>query len=243
MSGEDFVNGIILVDKPMGCTSHDVVNAIRKRYCFRKTGHCGTLDPEASGLLILLLGKATKLSDYLMGEDKTYEGTFKLGETTDSYDSDGEIINTTPVPPLSLEALNKYAVTFEGDQMQIPPMVSAVKVNGVALHKLARRGVVVERRPRLVYIYHYNVFRYEAPYGDFEMSCSKGVYVRSIVHDMGQAIGCGAHLTRLRRTVCGQFKVSDATPLDELKQMSREEFQKHVIPYTTLRKMVSLSLV
>lgn len=238
MIKEDFVDGIILVDKPTGCTSHDVVNTVRRRFQLRKTGHCGTLDPEASGLLILLLGKGTKLSDRLMGEDKTYEGTFKLGETTDSYDADGEVVSSAPVPPLNLEALSKYAVTFEGDQMQTPPMVSAVKVNGVALHKLARRGIEVERRPRLVYIYRYNILKYEEPFGDFILSCSKGVYVRSVVHDMGQAIGCGAHLTRLRRTVCGEFKVENAVPLAALKEFSKEDLVKHVISCAALQKML-----
>ncbi|MDI9400359.1 MAG: tRNA pseudouridine(55) synthase TruB [Limisphaerales bacterium] len=238
MVNEDSVDGLILIDKPTGCTSHDVVNVVRRRFRLRKVGHCGTLDPEASGLLLLVLGKATKLSDHLMGDDKTYEGTFKLGQTTDSYDADGEITQTSPVPPLLLADLNKQAATFEGDQMQIPPMVSAVKVKGVPLHKLARKGLEVERRPRLIYIYRYEILNYEAPFGDFILSCSKGVYVRSVVHDMGQAIGCGAHLTRLHRTVSGPFTVEKATPLEVVKELSKEELKKRVLPAIALQKML-----
>lgn len=238
MISEDFVDGVILVDKPTGCTSHDVVNVVRRRFSLRKVGHCGTLDPEASGLLLLVLGKATKLSDQLMGDDKTYEGTFKLGETTDSYDADGQITQISPVPQLSLAELNKYAETFEGDQMQTPPMVSAVKINGVALHKLARRGIEVERRSRLVYIYRYEILNYESPSGDFILSCSKGVYVRSVVHDMGQKIGCGAHLTRLRRITSGPFNVDNAISLEVIKDFSREELKKRVLPAITLQKML-----
>ena len=211
---------------------------VRRRFGLRKVGHCGTLDPEASGLLLLVLGKATKLSDQLMGDDKTYVGTFKLGETTDSYDADGEITQISPVPPISLAELNRYAVTFEGDQMQIPPMVSAVKVKGVALHKLARRGIEVERRSRLVYIYRYEILNYESPSGDFILSCSKGVYVRSIVHDMGQKIGCGAHLTHLRRIASGPFCVDNAISLEVIKDFSREDLKERVLPPITLQKML-----
>lgn len=239
MPPPDFVDGIVLVDKPCGRTSHYVVHGIRRQFGLRKTGHCGTLDPAASGLLILLLGRATKLSDMLMGEDKTYEGSFKLGETTDSYDADGQIVSTAEVPALDLAKLREYATHFEGDQMQMPPMVSAIKINGVALHKLARKGVEVERRARLVYIYRYDIKTYDAPCGTFEIACSKGVYVRSVVHDMGQMIGCGAHLTGLRRTQCGDFKVADATSFETLKQMSAEEFKKRVIPLATVQKMIA----
>lgn len=237
MIGEDFVDGAVLVDKPVGCTSHDVVNQIRRRFQLKKTGHCGTLDPGASGLLILLLGQGTKLSDRLMGEDKVYEGSFELGVTTDSYDASGEVLSRMEVPPLDLDSMRRYASQFEGDQMQVPPMVSAVKVNGVALHKLARKGIEVERRARLVYIYRYKIKNFKSPCGDFEIACSKGVYVRSVVHDMGQAIGCGAIMTRLRRLQSGQFKIADSIPLKELKTLSREEFKEKVIPFYTLQKM------
>src|SRR5207245_3916828 len=132
------LDGAVLLDKPAGPTSHDVVDAIRRHFKIKKVGHCGTLDPAATGLLIIVLGRGTKLSEKLMSEDKVYEGTIKFGETTNSYDADGELVASLPVPPLSLEQLNEAAAPFVGDQMQTPPMVSAVKKDGVPLYKLAR---------------------------------------------------------------------------------------------------------
>ena len=140
------LDGAILIDKPSGPTSHDVVDAIRRQFGIKKVGHCGTLDPNATGLLIIVLGRGTKLSEKLMGDDKVYEGTIKFGEATDSYDADGEIISTQPVPPLTLDQLNEAAATFIGDLMQTPPMVSAIKKNGVPLYKLARKGIEVRAR-------------------------------------------------------------------------------------------------
>src|SRR3954470_15935321 len=137
----DNLNGALLIDKPAGPTSHDVVDAIRRNFRLEKVGHCGTLDPAATGLLIIVLGKATKLSEKLMSDDKVYEGAIKFGETTDSYDADGDLVTSLPVPLLTLEELNTAAESFVGDQMQTPPMVSAVKVNGVPLYKMARKGV------------------------------------------------------------------------------------------------------
>src|SRR5665213_3568206 len=134
----DTLDGAILIDKPAGPTSHDVVDEIRRQFQIKKVGHCGTLDPNATGLLIIVLGKGTKLSERLMGDDKVYEGSIKFGESTDSYDSDGELVASLPVPPLTLEELNASAATFQGDQMQMPPMVSAIKIKGVPLYKLAR---------------------------------------------------------------------------------------------------------
>src|ERR1044071_6485453 len=142
------LDGAILVDKPAGPTSHDVVDAIRRQFGIKKVGHCGTLDPNATGLLIIVLGKGTKLSERLMSADKVYEGTMKLGESTDSYDSDGEITGSLPIPPLSLEDLNEYAATLVGAQLQTPPMVPAIKKDGVPLYKLARKGVEVPREPK-----------------------------------------------------------------------------------------------
>src|SRR5689334_12304362 len=141
----DSLDGALLIDKPAGPTSHDIVNEIRRRFDIKKVGHAGTLDPNATGLLIILLGRGTKLSEKLMSDDKVYAGTIKLGETTNSYDVDGELVASLPVPPLTVEELNEAASSFIGDQMQTPPMVSAVKVQGVALYKLARKGLEVER--------------------------------------------------------------------------------------------------
>src|SRR5665213_1994624 len=156
----DSLDGALLIDKPAGPTSHDVVDAIRSSFRLKKVGHCGTLDPNATGLLIIVLGRGTKLSERLMGDDKVYEGTIKFGETTDSYDSDGELVASLPVPPLTLDQLNAEAAKFIGDQMQMPPMVSAIKIKGVPLYKLARKGIEVEREPRLIHIYNFRFTDY-----------------------------------------------------------------------------------
>src|SRR5215471_7476323 len=189
------LDGAILVDKPAGPTSHDVVDAIRRKFGIKKVGHCGTLDPNATGLLIIVLGRGTKLSEKLMSDDKVYDGTVKFGKATDSYDSDGELTGSLPVPPLTVEELNATASGYVGDRMQTPPMVSAVKKGGVPLYKLARKGVEVEREPRLIHIYSFRFSTYEEPCGQFRMACTKGTYVRSLVHELGQQVGCGAHLS------------------------------------------------
>src|ERR1700690_3617469 len=233
---QDFtaLDGAILIDKPAGPTSHDVVDAIRRRFGIKKVGHCGTLDPNATGLLIIVLGRGTKLSEKLMGDDKVYEGTIKFGETTNSYDSDGEILEPRLGPPLTLEQLNEAAATFFGDQMQTPPMVSAIKVKGVPLYKLARQGIEVAREPRLVHIYNCRFTNYEPPLGRFKVACTKGTYVRSIAHELGQKFGCGAHLAALRRTVSGKYDVADAAKLDDVLNGTAAELEKRVIPFLKL---------
>jgi tRNA pseudouridine55 synthase len=233
----DTFDGALLIDKPCGPTSHDIVAAVRRHFQIEKVGHAGTLDPNATGLLILLLGKATKLSEKLMGSDKIYEGTTRFGETTDSYDSDGEIVSSLPVPPLTLEELNAYAEQFTGDQMQIPPMVSAVKKDGVPLYKLARKGVEVERKPKLIRIYKFRFTTYNEPEGQFRVACTKGTYIRSLVHDLGEKIGCGAHLSQLRRIGSGRFDVADALPLDNVLALTPNELGARVIPFLKLSSM------
>jgi tRNA pseudouridine55 synthase len=233
---QDFssLDGAILIDKPAGPTSHDVVDAIRRRFQIKKVGHCGTLDPNATGLLIIVLGRGTKLSERLMGEDKVYEGTIKFGETTNSYDADGEILETKIVPPLTLEQLNEEAAKFIGDQMQMPPMVSAIKMNGVPLYKLARKGIEVVREPRLIHIYNFRFTNYSAPLGEFRIACTKGTYIRSITHDLGQKLGCGAHLATLRRSESGKFSVADALTLDAILKLTTAELEKRVMPFLKL---------
>jgi len=228
------LDGAILVDKPSGPTSHDVVDAIRRKFGIKKVGHCGTLDPNATGLLIIVLGRGTKLSERLMGDDKAYEGTIKFGETTDSYDSDGELTASLPVLPMTLDQLNAEASSFIGDIMQVPPMVSAIKKGGVPLYKLARKGVEVEREPRLIHVYNFRFTEYTEPFGKCRVACTKGTYVRSLAHDLGQKLGCGAHLTALRRSASGKFDVADALPLDAILQMSTAQLEKRVIPYLKL---------
>ena len=228
------LDGALLIDKPAGPTSHDVVDAIRGQFRLKKVGHCGTLDPNATGLLIIVLGRGTKLSEKLMSSDKVYEGSIKFGETTDSHDADGELISSLPVPPTTVAELNKLAEGFTGDQMQMPPMVSAVKKDGVPLYKLARQGIEVERKERLIHIYSFRFTQYQEPIGHFRVACTKGTYVRTLAHDFGGRIGCGAHLAALRRTVSGRFDVADALPLDQALALSRTELERRVIPFLKL---------
>jgi tRNA pseudouridine55 synthase len=230
----DPLDGALLIDKPAGPTSHDVVDAIRSQFRLKKVGHCGTLDPNATGLLIIVLGRGTKLSEKLMSSDKVYEGTMKFGETTDSYDTNGELVASLPVPPTTVEELNELGKAFVGDHMQTPPMVSAIKKDGVPLYKLARKGVEVPREPRLVHIYDFRFSDYHEPIGRFRVACTKGTYVRSLTHDLGQKLGCGAHLATLRRTKSGKFDVSDAIEFEQVLNLPLSELEKRVIPFLKL---------
>lgn len=227
----DAFDGALLVDKPAGPTSHDIVEAVRSHLGLAKVGHCGTLDPAATGLIVLLLGRATKLAEKLMADDKVYGGWIKFGEITNSYDADGEITATADVPELNVDQLCELADGFTGDQMQVPPMVSAIKKNGVPLYKLARKGIEVAREPRLIHIYRFRFLDYEAPFGRFLVACTKGTYVRSLAHDLGQRIGCGAHLCSLRRIVSGKFDVADSIEYEQLLQLDRGAIQSRVIPF------------
>jgi tRNA pseudouridine55 synthase len=232
-------DGAVLIDKPAGPTSHDVVDAIRRNFGIKKVGHCGTLDPNATGLLVIVLGRGTKLSEKLMADDKVYAGTIKFGETTDSYDADGQLVASLPVPPLSVDELNQAAATFIGDLMQTPPMVSAVKKGGVPLYKLARKGLEVPREARMVHIYNFKFSAYEEPIGWFRVACTKGTYVRSIAHELGQKVGCGAHLATLRRAMSGKFDVAQAVPFEEVLKLAPNELEKRVIPFVNLVAMIA----
>jgi tRNA pseudouridine55 synthase len=228
------LDGAILIDKPAGPTSHDVVDAIRRQFHIKKVGHCGTLDPNATGLLIIVLGRGTKLSEKLMSDDKIYAGTVKFGEATSSYDADGDLVASLPVPPITLEQLNQSAAEFVGDLMQTPPMVSAVKKDGVPLYKLARKGVEVAREARLIHIYRFAFSSYDEPFGRFEIACTKGTYVRSLAHELGQKLGCGAHLATLRRVRSGKFDVEDAIQFEEAMKLSDRDLEKRVVPFLKL---------
>jgi tRNA pseudouridine55 synthase len=229
-------DGALLIDKPAGPTSHDVVDAIRCRFRIKKVGHCGTLDPNATGLLVIVVGRGTKLSEKLMGADKAYEGSIRFGETTNSYDAAGEILSTSPVPPQTLDQLNEAAAHFVGDQLQLPPMVSAVKKDGVPLYKLARKGIEVERKERFIHVYSFRFSAYREPVGYFRVACTKGTYVRTLAHDLGQRLGCGAHLASLRRTTSGRFDVADALPMENLITLSPGELERRVIPFLKLSR-------
>ena len=231
-------DGILLIDKPAGPTSHDIVDIIRNSYRIKKVGHCGTLDPAATGLLIIVLGKATKLSEKLMSDDKVYVGSMKLGETTNTFDAEGQVESTQPVPDLSIETLQKEANKFLGDQMQIPPMVSAIKINGTPLYKLARKGQTIDRKERFIHLYKFLISEYKTPVAWFKVACTKGTYIRTLAHDFGQKIGCGGHLSGLRRTISGTFKVSNATSLEELTTLSALDLNKRIIPMLKLSAFI-----
>lgn len=230
MSDKSGYEGVLLVDKPQGLTSHDVVARARRIFKMKKIGHAGTLDPMATGLLILLIGRATRLSQYLMSLDKVYEGSVTLGETTNSHDAEGEIVSTRPVPDLTEDEVKAALKEFVGDQYQIPPMFSAIKKEGVPLYKLARKGQTIEREPRFIRVSSYELLRFESPVLDVRVRCSKGTYIRTLANDLGEKIGCGAHLSALRRTASDRFTVDDAHPLIELEEMTPEELAEALIP-------------
>jgi tRNA pseudouridine55 synthase len=227
---QDAPEGILLVDKPQGITSHDVVAKMRRVFHIKKVGHAGTLDPMATGLLLILIGKATKASQYLMSLDKEYAGTVKLGVITDSQDADGEITEERPVPELTETQVKTEMKTFIGDQYQTPPMFSAKKINGQKLYKLARQGKTVEREPRVIHISRFELGKFSPPELDFVVGTSKGAYVRTIAHDLGERLGCGGHLNQLRRTAVGQFRVEKASTIEDLEAMAPSTLRKQLIP-------------
>ncbi len=223
--------GILLLDKPQGLTSHDLVDRVRRKLRMKRVGHAGTLDPMATGLVIILLGRATKVSQYLMSLDKTYEGTITLGSTTDSHDADGTVIEEKTPPELSEAEVEAVLKSFEGDQYQTPPMFSAKKQGGVPLYKLARKGKTVEREPRFIRVSKFDLDEWRAPREiDFTVSCSKGTYVRTLAHDLGEKIGCGAHLSELRRTDIERFRIEDSLTLEAFEEMEADEIQRAIIP-------------
>src|SRR6188474_1033365 len=213
----DTLDGVLLVDKAAGMTSHDVVAIVRRALGTKKVGHCGTLDPLATGLLLIVLGRGTKIQDLLMAEDKEYVGTMRLGVTTDSQDADGQIVETKPVPDLSREQIDAAFAKYHGDFYQMPPMVSAIKKDGVPLYKLARKGQVVEREPRFVHVFAHEIQAVRLPEIDFRVVCSKGFYVRTYAFDIGNELGCGGHLKALRRTKSGRFTLEHSVTVDDLK--------------------------
>ncbi len=227
--GDPF-NGILLVDKPIGPTSHDIVHRIRRTFNMAKTGHGGTLDPMATGLMILLLGKATKLSDRFLGSDKVYEGTLHLGIATDSQDAMGEVVRTGDATAITEAQLREQMQKRVGDSLQMPPMTSALKVDGVPLYKHARKGREIERKARLIHVFRFDLRSYSPPCAEFELKCTKGTYVRTLCDDIGTELGCGAHLSRLRRTQCGSLLVKDAVPLSDALAMTPAALAARVLP-------------
>lgn len=219
----DFKAGTtLLVDKPQGWTSFDVVNKVRYKIKHRlkvkkiKVGHSGTLDPMATGLLVLCTGKFTKKLNDLQGLSKSYTGTMFVGATTPSYDAESEIQERFPTSHITPELIEQARQQFTGKIQQVPPMFSAIKVDGQPLYKKARKGEVIEVEPREVEIFSFKITRVELPEIDFEVSCSKGTYIRSLAHDFGIALQSGAYLTALRRTKVGDFDIENAWSLDNL---------------------------
>jgi tRNA pseudouridine55 synthase len=231
------IDGVLLIDKAPAMTSHDVVAIVRKRLGFKKVGHCGTLDPLATGLLLIVLGRGTKIQDLLMAEDKEYTGTMQLGVTTDSQDADGQVVDTLPVPEFSREKIEESFEKFHGDFYQMPPMVSAIKQGGVPLYKLARQGKTVEREPRFVHVFAHEITRVALPDIDFRVVCSKGFYVRTYAFDIGNDLGCGAHLRLLRRTKSGRFSVEGAVTVEELKNEDPAWIASKVLDLPTVSKL------
>jgi tRNA pseudouridine55 synthase len=230
-------DGVLLIDKGSGMTSHDVVAIVRNRLETQKVGHCGTLDPFATGLLLIVVGRGTKIQDLLMSEDKEYVGTIKLGEVTDSQDRDGAVIETHEVGVLDKAAIVAAFAKFHGDFYQTPPMVSAIKREGVPLYKLAREGKVVDREPRFVHVYAHEIRDVRPTEIDFRVICSKGFYVRTYAHEIGKELGCGAHLAALRRTKSGRFPVDGALTIEALKTTPKESIVSQIISLPDISRM------
>ena len=230
-------SGVLVVDKEPGMTSHDVVAIARRSLGIKKIGHCGTLDPAATGLLMLVVGRATKIQDLLMSEDKEYVGTVTLGVKTSTQDAEGEVLEEAEVREFSAEEIDAAFGAFTGDFEQIPPMVSAIKKDGVPLYKLARKGKEVKRDPRPVYVTSYAIDRIALPQVDFTVNCSKGFYVRTYAHDIGDKLGCGGHLSALRRTRSGKFTLDRAISVKELKGGERSELLKAMVSLAEISLM------
>ncbi|MBP8997749.1 MAG: tRNA pseudouridine(55) synthase TruB [Anaerolineaceae bacterium] len=211
------ISGVLVVDKPVGMTSHDVVQVIRKGCNIRRAGHTGTLDPRASGVLVVLIGPAVRLSEYVSASDKRYQAVIMLGTTTDTYDADGRTLSSAPVD-VTEEQFNAELQKFVGQIEQVPPPYSAVKVQGRKAYEMARKGEPVELEPRLINVYSLELLEWAPPEVVIDVSCSSGTYVRSLVNDLGARLGCGATLTGLRRTKSGRFTLRDAVPLRKLNE-------------------------
>lgn len=217
------MNGILIVDKPQGMTSHAVVGRIRRLFGLRKVGHAGTLDPLATGVLVVALGQATRILQFLMQENKVYRASLVLGKTTDTQDSEGQIVATSDPGHIDAQSVADVCQSMVGSYDQMPPMYSALKKDGVPLYKLARQGVEVSRKPRRITIFDLQLLAVELPNITFDVHCSKGTYVRTICHDIGVKLGCGAHLTALRRLRSAPFDVKEAVTLEAIESMAPED--------------------
>ncbi len=218
------VNGIVLLDKPLGMSSNAALQKVKQIFKAQKAGHTGSLDPLATGLLPICLGEATKLTSYLLDSDKKYQGVAKLGVRTNTGDTEGDIMETRPVPVLSDATIENALDSFRGDIAQIPPMHSALKLNGKPLYELARQGIEVERKPRNVSIFKFEKLSFNKDELEIFVHCSKGTYIRTLVEDMGEILECGAHLSSLRRVAAGPFEIKQTVTLDKLSELAEKGF-------------------
>ena len=221
-------DGLLLVDKAPDWTSFDVVNFLKNRFNIPKIGHCGTLDPAATGLLVVVCGRFTRLSSKLSSDSKVYQTKLLLGVKTDTDDMEGNIIEERPLDGLDADKVKAAIESFIGDSMQIPPMVSAIKKDGKKLYELARKGIEVEREPRPIHISKIDIHSIELPEADFTVYCSKGTYIRSLCADIGTKLGTVGTLKNLRRTASGKFSIKDAITLDKLKNMEQADLAIHM---------------
>jgi tRNA pseudouridine55 synthase len=225
------ISGVLVVDKPVGLTSHDVVQIVRKGTNIRRAGHTGTLDPRASGVLVILVGPAVRLSEYVSASDKRYQAVLRLGATTDTYDADGRILSTAPVDQLTETQFQEALETFVGEIEQVPPPYSAVKIKGRKAYEMAREGEEVDLAPRRIKVYSLELLEWAPPEAVIDVYCSSGTYVRSLAHDLGEKLGVGAHLIGLRRTKSGRFTLRDAVPLRKLRDSFEEgNWYQYLIP-------------
>lgn len=226
------VSGVLVVDKPIGMTSHDVVQVIRRGTGIRRAGHTGTLDPRASGVLVVLVGPAVRLSEYVSASDKRYQATIRLGSTTDTYDADGAFTSSeVAVDQITEDLFVEVLEKFIGEIVQVPPPYSAVKVKGKKAYEMARQGEEVNLEPRTIQVYSLEVLEWAPPEVVIDVYCSSGTYVRSLAHDLGNELGCGAHLVGLRRTKSGRFTLRDAVPLRRLQEsFDAGDWYRHLIP-------------
>ncbi len=216
------ISGILIVDKPVGMTSHDVVSVIRKGTGLRRIGHTGTLDPRASGVLVILIGPAVRLSEYLVCDRKGYEAMIRFGSVSDTYDGDGNVIQTGSEAPVNEDEIMDAMESFVGEITQVPPAYSAIKIHGQKAYDLARKGKEVQLEGRKVTVYSFDFIEYVRPELTADIICSSGTYIRSIANDLGQKLGCGAYLSGLRRTMSGNFTLRNAVPLADLQKAFEE---------------------
>jgi len=222
------VHGILLLDKPKGISSNAALQQVKRLFNAQKAGHTGSLDPLATGLLPICLGEATKITSFLLDSNKKYEGTVKLGVRTNTADAEGDVLQTRPVPVLSDNTIEMALDSFRGEQTQIPPMHSALKLNGKPLYELARQGIEVERQPRNITIFELKKRTFSDDELDIFVHCSKGTYIRTLAEDLGEVLECGAHLSALRRTATGPFDIKQSITLDKLTEMV-EQAGSHVL--------------